>query len=128
MNANGAPNVSSSNIGPSNHSDCAIPALLGAFYWAADYISSCAFVGVEEAEESLEIKVYPNPASIDVTVDATHAVELYRISDLQGKLLKSERVQSAQFTIATSNLSSGIYILTLIDDRGKAAIVKLSVN
>ena len=128
MNANGAPNVSSSNIGPSNHSDCAIPALLGAFYWAADYISSCAFVGVEEAEESLEIKVYPNPASIDVTVDATHAVEFYRISDLQGKLLKSESVQSTQFTITTSDLSSGIYLLTLIDDSGKAAIVKLSVN
>ena len=128
MNANGAPNVSSSNIGPSNHSDCAIPALLGAFYWAADYISSCAFVGVNENVESLEIKVYPNPASIDVTVDVSHAVAFYRISDLQGKLLKSESVQSTQFTITTSDLSSGIYILTLIDDRGKAVIVKLSMN
>ncbi len=50
MVANGAPNVSASNVGASSHGDCALPALIGAFYWASNYLNSCALVGVDETD------------------------------------------------------------------------------
>ncbi len=67
--------------------------------------------------ELYNFNIYPNPTSSDVVIswDAKVSVEALQIFDLQGKLLKHLSVETnvSQKSIATSDLSSGLYFVVL---------------
>lgn len=66
------------------------------------------------------IKLYPNPATDNLTVD-TAGAELplqARIYDLSGKLLHSTTIQQDQQRIDISNLSSGLYLTEIANGNG----------
>ena len=70
------------------------------------------------------IDLYPNPATnllnLDIREDLT--IKNYSIIDYTGKVLVHEkkRVETNNFSIDVSNLSSGFYILVIESDSGKA--------
>ncbi len=73
---------------------------------------------VEVGKSTFELDVYPNPSSDVVKVRMSGDSALYfgsvlEISDIAGKIISTQRVQSSNVQINVSNWNSGIYLLKL---------------
>jgi hypothetical protein len=95
----------------------------------------------EKKQESFDVTVYPNPASLQLTVDSRQlaacpegearrisgqrpAVELV-IIDLFGRELKEfNNIKSFPLLINISDLSPGMYIIRILSDDGRSGSVK----
>lgn len=78
-------------------------------------VDSSKVSGVQENAES-EIRVYPNPTSDLVRIEGLNAVKntmAYKISDAQGRILKSQSELSTLEEVSFSALEKGIYFLTI---------------
>lgn len=74
--------------------------------------------------------VYPNPANDVVqikSVDGSIASQA-AIYDLSGKLLLQQKLSGGEDAIATSSLTSGLYLLTIRDNTGTETSLKLSIK
>ncbi len=71
-------------------------------------------VATREPAWAADLKLYPNPASQWLRVEAPAAVEQYRLYDLQGRLLQSAWRQGEQLRVDVSQLAAGLYQLQLI--------------
>ncbi len=81
------------------------------------YTDPCG-VGINETKvNDVEVELYPNPSSIDVTIrvnDYQQTIELVELFDISGKLVRSEQVKnSTQHTISRRGLNSGIYFVNI---------------
>ncbi|WP_313804389.1 S8 family serine peptidase [Flavobacterium sp.] len=67
-----------------------------------------------------KVSVYPNPASDILNIEGGDAVFVkYELHDVQGRLIKSEKLSNqSNFTIDTSSLTQGVYLLNLISEKG----------
>lgn len=72
--------------------------------------------------EDISIKVYPNPASSEITVDVTGYEEIVHYAglyDMQGRLLEHRKLSGEHLiTIDASDLAPGIYLLIADTSRG----------
>lgn len=85
-------------------------------------IDGCETSSITEEMLSNAFIVYPNPAkeSITIAVDGTK-LNGYTITDLEGRIVKSEIVNNAiAKEVNISNLSSGLYIITAKTEYGEA--------
>jgi len=74
---------------------------------------------VNEVAKATGIKVYPNPASDVLNITANGNITSVKISDLQGRVLKTLDVANhSNVSIPVSNLSSGIYFVQTITTAG----------
>jgi hypothetical protein len=65
-------------------------------------------------------KVYPNPAANYLVIEANASMEAqYQISDVNGKLLLSDTIESLK-PIDITTLQSGFYLVNIITNQGKA--------
>ncbi len=60
-----------------------------------------------------ELSAYPNPCDDELKISQNNTNARYFIYDFKGSLMQSDKVSS---TINVSNLKSGVYFFTLIDD------------
>ncbi len=69
-------------------------------------------IGLEEEENQLSMRVYPNPieAGIDLQVEADFEIVSVRITDIRGSMLYQE-LSPEGLSIPTQNLSAGVYWL-----------------
>ena len=82
----------------------------------ADFFKD-SFVGIGQPEKQADIKVYPNPATDYLTVEATRALDgKFRIFELSGKLTLEKDISPGNIKINISVLRPGIYIYRFIDD------------
>ena len=65
-----------------------------------------------------DLKIYPNPTSNHVNINARISIEELRIIDLKGQLLRKEVIRSFQYTTDLSFLPKGMYQLQLISKEG----------
>jgi len=76
-------------------------------------------IGIEDAKGiSLECSVYPNPTRNQLILkieDYSYRTLRYQIYDMNGKLLLSNELNSAQTEIPVTSLSSATYLLKVID-------------
>jgi hypothetical protein len=73
--------------------------------------------GVENVTN--DMKVFPNPASDELTVNAGNVIESLRIFDQNGRLVKEEyQLQSQTALLNISALNSGSYLLVLTTSTG----------
>lgn len=76
------------------------------------------------AEENLvtAIKLYPNPANKLVQVTSQNPIEKLELRTIQGKLIKSENIQTTNFssTVDVSSLPTGIYLMNITTTKGTA--------
>lgn len=73
-----------------------------------------------------DLQVYPNPAHNVLTILNIKAGNLLNVFDSQGRSVLSKRANNGQESITTEKLSSGIYILQVIDDNGKRRSVRFT--
>lgn len=62
------------------------------------------------------VSVYPNPMGDQVTVEGTWSVESVRIHDLTGREVLRAAPNKAVFSLDTSTLDHGVYLLSLSSD------------
>jgi subtilisin family serine protease len=75
----------------------------------------------QELKNELKISLYPNPAIDFVTIKSVELISIISIMSLDGKLIRTELVNSAEtkYQLDVSGLSKGVYfmIFTSIDNR-----------
>jgi len=90
---------------------------------------NCYVAKFGDADESViplsydnAVQVYPNPAvgSITISTSTLLKVNSYSISDMEGRIVSSGRLENTNTTVDISILSPGMYLLQLDDGRGKA--------
>ena len=81
---------------------------------------------------NLECKVYPNPASdyMNLRIDNyTEKEDLrYQLFDMNGRLLKNEKLQDYETSISMVNFSQGTYFLKITDNRKEIKTFKIIKN
>jgi len=71
------------------------------------------------------IKIFPNPSNSVINVETvSNNFELINITDLAGRILKSQNVTSLKSTIEVSDLTKGLYIVEL---KGKAGNIRRTI-
>ncbi len=73
-----------------------------------------------------QFKLFPNPSASPILVadtDQNFPISLH-ILDVNGKLVRSEIINGSNYRITSENLSSGLYFLKLIDDKGNVTGLK----
>ena len=81
-----------------------------------------ALTALNQINSENGFKVYPNPFSKSLTIETNDKVVLVTLFNLSGKKLMS--VSNAS-NLNTSNLSKGIYLLTVEDEYGKTGTFKV---
>ena len=73
------------------------------------------------------INVYPNPTKdkVDVKLNSVYEELNVKVSNLQGKIIDSFRIESASEFQFKFNASTGIYFLDIITSTGKEFVYKI---
>jgi hypothetical protein len=79
------------------------------------------------------IKMYPNPANKQVTLKLPQSADnntnyQIKITDLVGKVIMQEKVNSGTQNINIDKLTNGIYLVEIIDSKGNRTTEKLVKN
>lgn len=85
------------------------------------------FTGINNANASAKISMYPNPAENNVNFRSTEAISQIKIVNVIGQSVLVYNPDTKQFTMDVSNLESGIYFVT-IETAGKTTVKKLTVK
>jgi hypothetical protein len=64
-----------------------------------------------------EIKIYPNPVEDKLYINVPEGEYRYKVMTLQGQVVSSDTYRSSDRTIDLSSLSSGLYLISLYDDK-----------
>ena len=80
--------------------------------------SSLSVVDVENVKNMI---LYPNPFVEELNISSKDQNILQiQLFDLSGKLIQNEKVNSKNsYILKTKNLASGVYLVTIITDKGK---------
>ncbi|MCD4680462.1 MAG: T9SS type A sorting domain-containing protein [Bacteroidales bacterium] len=105
--------------------------LIGAFENGAEItglaIPYYAGVGIDEIVKDFSYNVYPNPASDQITVKCTHNISEYTIINYVGQVVLHNVVNSDNFNVNVSSLSTGMYFIQLDTENG-VVTEKISVE
>jgi len=121
MQANGAVSVNAIMLGPLNHSDCFLPAMLGAINWFQATHTPCVVSGLDE--HSFTFGISPNPARELLKIDSEENFKSLSISDLQGRRVIEKTFESESLvrSIDVSSLEKGAYVITLWSAEGRSS-------
>lgn len=81
--------------------------------------------------EKSGLALYPNPASEYFMIKNTKGLSLKQVlvHDITGKIIKTQAIENGDSTtISTSNLTAGIYFITVEENNGNRFQTKLAVN
>lgn len=94
---------------------------LGTVYYDNLYLHKNTVLGVTSFEAS-KIKMYPNPASTILTIDAEVAIEKVAVYNLLGQEVISQTPNSEVVTLNVANLQVGVYVVkTTVDGNVSSA-------
>ncbi len=65
---------------------------------------------------SQKFSIYPNPVSDFLTISSKHSIEEVQLFDISGKKVRA--IKNPASKISTSNLSTGMYLLTIFTNEG----------
>jgi hypothetical protein len=81
-------------------------------------------VGINEAAETINLELYPNPTSSNVTVSANENISNITITDMLGKVVFEQQEVGKTVSISTVNFSKGIYLVR-VESNGSTGTKKL---
>lgn len=89
-------------------------------------------LGVENNLASLHLNAYPNPTIDDLTLNVgdieTSAVLSFKLFDMHGKLIDSNRITGTSKTISMGSLPASIYFLKVIRNNKEIKTFKIIKN
>jgi hypothetical protein len=88
----------------------------GGFAFVLGKINPLSPTGIVTAENVSTFNIYPNPASSQLTVACGFSNGMYELNDVTGKNIKSGKIDSEKFDLDLTDLSSGIYFMTISSD------------
>jgi len=96
------------------------------FSWVSSISDTTAYVNIRDVEDiSHSIKLYPNPASDFITLEIPHQYDKQNfqaeIINSEGKIVKTLLLSGRNPYISLGNLSSGLYLLRLENQKMKAS-------
>lgn len=74
--------------------------------------------------DDFELSLYPNPVKNTATISAAETIEMARIYDLTGKMVKQANPNKSKFSLNVADLSKGVYFVKL-NAGNKQATTKL---
>ncbi len=76
---------------------------------------------IQDLAHELNVRIYPNPVMYQLTVKFSELQYGKRIEilDLNGKLVKTQRLTAMETTINVQELAAGVYLLRLINKEGQ---------
>ena len=77
------------------------------------YVTGNKMTSINEYWVDQNIEIFPNPASDVIYITSQKNISDYRLFDLSGKLLKSERENSTSFKLNCSEIKPGCYFIDL---------------
>lgn len=82
---------------------------------------NCTFLNTNNFGLESKIKIYPNPIENELNIEALEDFENLKINlyDFNGKLILSKTINDNSLKINTSNLNSGIYLISIENELGK---------
>lgn len=80
--------------------------------------------GIKSFEE-MGVIVYPNPATNEINISTQTSGISYKLMSVTGSVMRVGRLISGNNVISTGELTPGIYILQMNDDRGGNKMVKI---
>ncbi len=90
----------------------------------SNWIASEKVLSRDEKEVQDVVNIFPNPATTVVSVHSESKVSSYEISDLEGRVVKGESVDSTSFSINIESLSQTTYIIKLTFADGTTETLK----
>ena len=92
-------------------------------YWVVKLSST---VGVNEIIELNDFSVYPNPTSNQITLKTNNQLigAFYTIYDNMGKTVLSGQINAEQTVIELGNLSGGIYLFSIGENKQSFKVIK----
>ena len=100
--------------------------IIGEYNCLSEYETVIHFVTSTKIRDfNQEISVYPNPATATLNLSGTETMDFTAtITDVTGKVIRTERILNSQHSMDVSGLSSGIYLLRLRTPAGATKTVK----
>lgn len=96
------------------------------------YLSNVLATVYNESSAKTEVKVYPNPAQHNITVEIDYPNNLsgvtIKLLDAQGNVVHNNIVSGAIQTIEVKNWSTGVYFLHIINGTTTVDVRKIIVN
>jgi trimeric autotransporter adhesin len=107
-----------------------------AFYiaeWSGNKIRKVTLpvtTGIEQVSNGLNVSVYPNPATENITVqiDGADGTNQFTLFNTVGQQIKQEYSNEKTTTIPVGNLSPGIYFLKILNQNGEITVRKVCVE
>lgn len=92
-------------------------------------VDFCTGAGLSEAFSNLNLKVYPNPSSNDMTIEWTTETEMsIELFDFSGRRLYSKKEFGKNCLIERNGLINGIYLLKLTNKSGETTTQSIIFN
>lgn len=83
--------------------------------------NNCNITAVETINNAIEVQIYPNPASDQMTVEVTDVrVQTIELLDYQGRIVRQQNNigENSVIQLNLSNVSNGLYLLQLTTEEG----------
>ncbi|MCH2228908.1 MAG: T9SS type A sorting domain-containing protein [Crocinitomicaceae bacterium] len=95
----------------------------GVYHFEANPNSNAS---IHEVESKYDINLYPNPANGKITIDLKSALgKGVTLLNLNGQILKYERIKGSQITIDLTDASGGVYFVQIEMDNGDLIMKKI---
>lgn len=86
---------------------------------------NCSALTLSTFSDVIEsVTLYPNPTSDFVRISAGESIDLVRVFDVTGRVVKESSPEKSDFSLNVSNLSKGVYLVKL-NAGNKEATTKL---
>lgn len=91
--------------------------------WGSALVGQGTFA-FDKVVSDFELSIYPNPASRIANISSAESIDVVRIFDLTGRVVKQATPNKANFSLDVADLSKGVYIVKL-NAGDKEAMTKL---
>jgi hypothetical protein len=87
------------------------------YYVDSIQITGSELVGIKNINSAQKVSIYPNPVSNYLIINNMNGVNSIKISDILGETIQNLTVSGSNANINVSNLSKGIYFISLMNDK-----------
>ena len=79
-------------------------------------------IGIQTNEIVIELSVFPNPASDNITIQSNKVIQSFALFNMSGKEVFTKNPQNSEFTCDLSALNSGVYMGRVLTENGVSQI------